>query len=84
MLSLKARRAIIRRRIKYGWQVTKICSHFNINRDTFYYHWNNYLLHGLEDLEIGSRKPNTVYGTPKEIADRIMEPRRSTNRSGYA
>jgi len=31
MLSLKARRAIIRRRVKYGWPVTQICAHFNVN-----------------------------------------------------
>jgi len=84
MLSLKARRAIIRRRVKYGWSVAKICSHFRISRDTFYYHWNNYLQHGWEGLEIGSRKPDTIHCTPKDIADRIVELRRSTSRSEYA
>jgi DNA invertase Pin-like site-specific DNA recombinase len=59
MLILRARRAIINRRVKYGWPVIKICSHFNINRDTFYYHWNNYQKYGWEGLEIASRKPDT-------------------------
>lgn len=81
MLSLKARRAIIRRRVKYNWPVAKICSHFSISRETFYYHWNNYLQRGWEGLEIASRKPDTVHYTPKEIADRIVELRRSRSRS---
>jgi len=84
MLSLKARRTIIRRRVKYGWPVTKICSHFKISRETFYYHWYNYRKYGWKGLEIGSRKPNTIHRTPMYIEDRIVELRRSTERSEYA
>jgi len=76
VLSLKERRTIILKRVKHGWPVTTICAHFGINRDTFYYHWNSYRLHGWEGLEVKSRRPHTVHSTPQDIVERVMEIRR--------
>lgn len=72
MLSLRARRTLIWKRIKYNWPVTKICAHFRINRDTFYYHWKNYRLNGWGGLAIKSRAPHTVHRTPERIVNKII------------
>lgn len=69
MLSLRARRTLIWKRIKYNWPVTKICNHFRINRDTFYYHWNNYSKYGWSGLKIKSKAPHNVH----RIADSIVK-----------
>jgi len=84
MLSLRARRTLIWKRIKYNWPVTKIVSHFRINKDTFYYHWNNHKKYGWDGLEIKSKVPHTIYSTPDDIASRIISIRRMSNRNEYA
>lgn len=72
-LSLRARRTIIWKRIKYDWPVTRICRHFRINRDTFYYHWGNYQNHGWKGLEPKSRRPCNIHRTDDDIVKKILE-----------
>ena len=79
MLSLRTRRTLIWKRTKYNWPVNQICSHFRINKDTFYYHWNNYLEKGWQGLEIKSRRPNTIHRTLPAVVDKILNIRRQYN-----
>lgn len=76
-LSLRARRTLIWKRIKYNWSVNLICTHFRINRDTFYYHWNSYLKNGWDGLAIKSRRPHTVHKTPDNVIDKVIEIRKN-------
>jgi len=78
-LSLRARRTLIWKRIKYNWSVTKICKHFRINRDTFYYHWNNYQKYGWNGLAIKSRRPHTIRRTPQDVVDKVLKIRKERN-----
>jgi len=80
MLSLRARRTLIWKRVKHGWTVNKICSHFRINRDTFYYHWNSYKQHGWDGLAIKPRTPHTIHRTPDNVVKDIV---RIRNRFNY-
>lgn len=84
MLSLRARRTLIRKRIKYYWTVTKIAANFRINRDTFYYHWNNYKQYGWNGLEIKSKVPHTIHKISINIANKVIEIRKMTNRNEHA
>ena len=79
MLSLAKRKWIIRRKEKDDWDVKKICAHAQINRDTFYYHWNNYLQYGLQGLEIKPRKPLTIHSTEQELVNKVLELRKQFN-----
>jgi len=78
-LSLRARRTLIWKRIKYNWSVTKICEHFRITRRSFYYHWNNYQKYGWEGLSIKSRRPHTIHRTPQHIVDKVIQIRKEHN-----
>lgn len=72
MLSLRARRTLIWKRIKYHWPVAKIVSHFSISRETFYYHWNNYSKYGWDGLIIKSKAPHAVHKTADDIVKEII------------
>ena len=76
-LSLRKRRTLIWKKIKYNWSVTKICRHFRISRYTFYYHWDNYQKYGWEGLEIKSKKPKVIHKIDEIITRRILELRTS-------
>ena len=72
-LSLRKRRTLIWKKIKYNWSVTKICRHFRISRYTFYYHWKNYQRFGWDGLEIKSRRPKTIHKTDEIIVEKVVE-----------
>ncbi len=84
MLSLRARRTLIWKRIKHHWPVVKIVSHFRVNRDTFYYHWNNYKQYGWDGLGIKSKTPHIIHRIPADIANKILTLRKMNNRNEYA
>ena len=65
-----------------GWSVASISRHAQVPRRTVYSWLEKQRTYG--SVRDRSRAPNTVHSTPKEVADRIIELRRSTNRSEYA
>jgi len=79
MISFKKRKWIIRRREKDNWTVEKICAHAQINRDTFYYHWNNYQRCGWKGLEPKSKRPLIIHSTKQELVDKVIELRKKSN-----
>lgn len=78
MLSLRARRTLVWKRMKHNWSVTRICSHFRINRDTFYYHWDNYKQHGWNGLAIKSKRPHVIHSTPDSLVNKVVMLRKLT------
>jgi len=42
---------MIRKWVKQGWSLTKICAQFWISRETFLYHCENYMKYGWNDLQ---------------------------------
>jgi len=64
---------VIRRRLNDNWSVSKICKHMRISRYTFYYHWENYIEHGWEGLEIKSKTPKKINKTDDYTIKEVLK-----------
>jgi len=75
-LSVDKRFWVIKRRLQ-GANVVFICRQAGISRRTFYYYWRRFQREGWKGLGIKSRRPHTIYRTPPETVDLIIELRKT-------
>lgn len=74
-LSTKQRYWMIKRHL-CGVKVAWLCEKLDINRDTFYYHWNNFQREGWDGLKPKSKVPHTIHRIPQEIVDKVISIRK--------
>jgi len=60
------------KRYKEGWSISKICSHAQISRMSFYRYLNRHRLYGITALRERSHRPYTIHRTPSSVVSQII------------